>query len=193
MIEVFLSASIPLPNRDQAFLRTADVVAIREAVKALVGEVIPRGRLVFGGHPAITPLLAALLRGAGAEARRRVVLYQSAFFKERFIQENDEFVDVRLIPAVRNSRKRSIAAMRSRMLRDTRFDAGIFIGGMEGVLEEFDLFRELHDSAPAWPIASTGAAALQLFEANDRPQSNLLLDELTYPTLFRNLLSQVGH
>jgi hypothetical protein len=45
MIHVFLSASVPLPNRDPEFLATADVVAIREAIKALVGEVIPKGYL----------------------------------------------------------------------------------------------------------------------------------------------------
>jgi hypothetical protein len=32
MINVFLSASIPLPNRDPQFLATADVIAIREAI-----------------------------------------------------------------------------------------------------------------------------------------------------------------
>ena len=110
MIHVFLSASVPLPNRDPEFLDTADVVAIREAVKALVGEVIPKGILVFGGHPAITPLLSLLLRGLGPEARRRIILYQSARFSDQFAPENDEFLDYRVIPAVGRSKARSIAA-----------------------------------------------------------------------------------
>ncbi len=67
IIQVFLSASVPLPDRDRRFAETADVIAIREAIKAVVGEVIPRGCLVFGGHPAITPLVARLVRAMGPE------------------------------------------------------------------------------------------------------------------------------
>jgi SLOG cluster3 family len=171
-------------------MATADVVAIREAIKALVGEVIPQGLIVFGGHPAITPLIALLLRGLGAEARHRLILYQSAFFAGQFVQENDEFIDLRVIPAVLNS-QRSIEAMRIRMIEDTAFDVGVFIGGMEGVLEEFNLFRDRHPRARLWPIASTGAAAKELFEMNDSPRPDLFLEEMTYPTLFRQLLAEM--
>jgi hypothetical protein len=192
MIHVFLSASVPLPSRDPKFMATADVVAIREAIKALVGEVIPQGYLVFGGHPAITPLMAILLRGLGLEARRRIILYQSAYFADQFVTENDEFIDLRLIPAVGNSLKRSVKAMRKQMIEDTPFDIGVFIGGMEGVLEEFDLFRSHHRQARVWPIASTGAAAQQLFQMANKPRPELFLEEMTYPTLFRTLLAENG-
>ena len=67
MINVFLSASVPLPDRNPRFMKMADVIAIRKSVKALVTEVIPKGVIVFGGHPAITPLIALLLRGLGTE------------------------------------------------------------------------------------------------------------------------------
>ena len=112
MINIFLSASVPLPNRDPRFMATADVIAIRESVKALVSEVIPNGVIVFGGHPAITPLVALLLRGLGRDAARRIILYQSAFFTEQFGKENDEFLDVRIVPAVSDfsGRKPSINA-----------------------------------------------------------------------------------
>ncbi|WP_111828397.1 SLOG domain-containing protein [Acinetobacter colistiniresistens] len=58
MLNIFLSASIPLSNRKKCFYETADVLAIKEAVRSLVEVVIPNGRIVCGGHPAITPLLA---------------------------------------------------------------------------------------------------------------------------------------
>jgi hypothetical protein len=172
-------------------MATADVIAIREAIKALVGEVIPKGILVFGGHPAITPLMALLLRSYGDDTRRHLVLYQSAFFREYFVPENDEFIDVRIVPAARNSRKHSIAKMRRRMIEETNFDAGVFIGGMEGVLEEFSIFRDRHPKAACWPIASTGAAAQELFETIDRPRPELFLEEMTYQTLFRHLISEI--
>ena len=44
------------------------------------------------------------------------------------------------------------------------FTAGIFIGGMEGVEREFPMFSNMHSTTPAFPIASTGAAAVRSFE-----------------------------
>src|ERR1700683_1868321 len=191
MINVFLSASVPLPNRDPRFMESADVIAIRDSVKALVTEVIPKGVMVFGGHPAITPLIALLLRGLGADVARRIILYQSAFFTEQFGKENDEFLDVRIVPAVPNSRDESLRAMRARMMWDTQVHAGVFIGGMEGVLEEFALFAQLHPMAARWPIASTGAAAKELFDEQGARRPELFADEMTYSTLFRHLLSDL--
>lgn len=190
MINVFLSASVPLPNRDPRFMATADVIAIRDSVKALVTEVVPRGSIVFGGHPAITPLIALLLRGFGRDAVRRIILYQSAFFTEQFGQENDEFLDVRITPAVSASRDESLRSMRAHMIGDTAFNAGVFIGGMEGVLDEFALFTKLHPRAARWPIASTGAAAQELY--NEQPDRRAdLVDEMTYSALFRKLISEL--
>lgn len=192
MITVFLSASVPLPQRDERFLKTCDVIAIREAIKGLVEVIAQQGTLVFGGHPAITPMIAQLMRSYGTEAKKRVVLYQSEYFTKKLPQENDEFLDLRLIPAQSKSRKRSLERMRKRMIEDTTFDAAVFIGGMDGVLEEYALFKKHHPEARLWPIASTGAAAREIFVSEGRPQADLLLSEMTYPTLFRELATQVS-
>ena len=192
MLKVFLSASVPLPDRDSRFMETADVISIREAVKALIGEIIPSGEIVFGGHPAITPLVALLLRGLGENARKRVTLYQSAYFTEQFPQENDDFLKVTIVPNVDNSRDQSLAAMRSRMLKDTNFDVGVFIGGMEGVLDEFEAFRIAHPRASIWPVASTGAAAAEIFHCSPLPYPDIFRNQLTYQTLFRTLLQKIS-
>lgn len=191
MISVFLSASVPLPGRNERFLKSADVIAIREAIKGLVEVVVQRGTLVFGGHPAITPMIALLLRSYGNDAKKRVILYQSEYFANKFPQETDEFIDLRLTPAHAKSRKRSLERMRRHMIEDTPFQAAVFIGGMEGVLDEYELFKKRHPNAFCWPIASTGAAAREIFVAEGRPQSKRLLSEMTYATLFRELLSEV--
>lgn len=193
MIKIFLSASIPIPTRDHRFFDSADIVAIREAVKGLVEEVVPRGQIVFGGHPAITPLIALLLQGYQQDLNRRLVIYQSGYFAKNFVPENREFVDLRLIPPVTGSKKRSIAVMRKRMIEETQFDAGVFIGGMDGILEEHRLFRKIHPHADCWPIGSTGAAAMEILKATDNPKADSLLKELTYPTLFRQLIKQIPH
>lgn len=192
MSTVFLSASVPLPNRDQRFLKTCDVIAVREAIKGLIEVVAQQHTLVFGGHPAITPMVALLMRSYGPDAKKRVVLYQSQYFAKKLPQENDEFIDLRLVPAQSKSRKRSLERMRRHMIQDSTFDAAVFIGGMEGVIEEYELFKQHHPNARLWPIASTGAAAREIFIAEGRPQEKLLLSEMTYSTLFRELFAQTS-
>ena len=54
--------------------------------------------------------------------------------------------------------------MRQSMIATGGFTAAFFIGGMEGVEEEFALFRDRWPAVPAFPIASTGAAARRLFD-----------------------------
>ena len=54
---IFLSASVPLPDRDPKYIETADIIAIRDAVIALVTVALPNHRIIWGGHPSITPLI----------------------------------------------------------------------------------------------------------------------------------------
>ena len=67
MLSVFLSASNPLSHRHPKYLETADVEAIRDSIRAVVSVVVPRGQIVFGGHPATTPLIRLLVRGMTPE------------------------------------------------------------------------------------------------------------------------------
>jgi hypothetical protein len=71
------------------------------------------------------------------------------------------------------------------------FTSAFFIGGMDGVEREFEMFRHLHPGVPMFPIASTGAAAARLFNSDERfprtyPQ---LRDEISYLTLMRSLIA----
>lgn len=58
----------------------------------------------------------------------------------------------------------SIKEMRKRMLEDNEFYAGIFIGGMEGVEDEYTMFTQLHPNAKVFPLASTGGAAKIIYD-----------------------------
>jgi len=189
MINLFLSASVPLPGRNKMWLETADIIAIRDSIKALVEVALSEAELVFGGHPAITPLIALLLRSAPPQQRKRVILFQSQWFKPEFVKENSEFIDFRLIPAGPDL-DTSLRNLRQAMLQSKQFDAAFFIGGMEGSRLEYDAFRGLHPHAACYPIASTGAAALRLYRDTEEKRRDLL-DELTYPTLFRRLLAEI--
>jgi len=164
MLSIFLSASIPLPHRHPKYLGTADVVAIRDSIRALVSVVVPRGQIVFGGHPAITPLVRRLVLGMTPDVRKHVILYQSRFFKTRFPPEASEFEEVRFLDTVDGDLDASLAKMRGAMISAHVFDAAVFLGGMEGVEIEYDIFRRLHPDKPAYPVASAGAAARILSE-----------------------------
>jgi hypothetical protein len=78
--------------------------------------------------------------------------------------------------------------MRKSLILDNNFIAGIFIGGMEGIIDEFELFVKTHPNALVLPIASTGAAAKILFD-KIKPQPDIrLLNDYAYMALFRDLL-----
>ncbi|MFC0684020.1 SLOG domain-containing protein [Novosphingobium clariflavum] len=189
-MEVFLSASIPLPSRDRVYYETVDLLALREALKALAEHVLPVGRITYGGHPAITPLLALFAKQADLD-RSKFTLFQSAMFdgkrKEAMPADNVLFADVRIVPAPSENDKENLKAMRVAMLSSQNFDAAVFIGGMDGCLEELELFKELQPGAQILPIATTGAAARSIFENGDYNPS--LGRSRTYPTIFRRLLS----
>ena len=184
---VFLSASIPDPRRNPLYASTSDPIAIGAAVAGLLYVTLGRRLLVWGGHPAITPMVWAAAEDIGVEYRSWVHLYQSRFFEEDFPQENARFQNVTYIDAVPDDREASLSAMRRRMLGDHRLLSGVFIGGMEGVEAEFDLVRELHPNAPTYAVATTGGAALVLHGRHpDQPPE--LSNSIDYVGMFHRLL-----
>jgi len=194
MLTLFLSASVPSPDRAARFRRTPQAAfEIEQAVISLARAVFARGgRLVFGGHPTISPLIA-MVAGEYRKPRRAesgvdsgpasVVIYQSEAYREiaeegRLLVYQLESAAVVWTPAVGGERydparrgapqcEKSLEAMRRRLLIDEAPDAMVCIGGMEGVLEEFKLFKALRPNRPAYALQATGGAAAELAEAAD--------------------------
>jgi len=186
---IFLSASIPLEERHKKYFDTADVIAIRDAVRALATVVIPNSILVWGGHPAITPLIHYVLNTMQTNVRDHVTLYQSNFFRDTFPRDNQFIENVVIVPEA-SDLEGSLEKMRIEMISRHDFKVGIFIGGMEGIEIEFNMFREAHPSALLLPVASTGAAAGIVYNnMNPKPDSRLLSD-YAYMALFRSLLQE---
>jgi hypothetical protein len=187
---VFLSASLPDPQRSQRYFDTADLVAIREATRALASVVLRRAQLVFGGHPAITPLVRAIAQRLGHSDRVRI--YQSAFFMGQFPADNNAFPDLVITPSVGGDRAASLLAMREAMIGESDFRAAVFLGGMEGVEEEHALFVRMHPRAMVLPVASTGAAAAILYAGLATSMTPAIQRDLTrvytYAPLFKRLL-----
>lgn len=188
MKNIFLSASIPLPERDEKYIGTADIIAIRDAVIALTTVVLPHHRLIWGGHPSITPLIYYVMERLNLNIQEHITLYQSRFFEKSFPEDNDKFKNIVFTDIIDNDREKSLFYMRCRMLNDSKFSAGIFIGGMEGVEEEYDMFIKKHPKALALPIASTGAAAKKIYDERFTDKNERLVKDYAYMSLFQKYL-----
>lgn len=159
---IFLSAGVPDPKRGPEYAKTADAVAITAAVSALVHVTLGRRLLVWGGQPAITPMIWAVAEGLGVEYGSWVRLYQSEHFEDEYPEDNERFRNVTYTEDVKGDREGSLRVMRERMFSDFNYTAGVFIGGMDGVVQEFDLLMKLQPKATALPILSTGGAVLDV-------------------------------
>ena len=161
MSAIFLSASVPLVGRG-TYHETANPFLIQCAVREFVMAVIRRHKIVWGGHPAITPMIWTICEDLGVDYSQSVILYQSKFFEDRYPEENKHFQNVVYTEAIPNDRGASLLTMREQMLSREDLVAAVFIGGMEGVEEEHELFRHFHPAARILPVPSPGGAALNL-------------------------------
>lgn len=160
MHRIFLSASVPRPDRG-GFHETADPFLIQFAVRELLTVALGRRQIVWGGHPAITPMVWAVCDDLGIEYAKAVALFQSRYFSDKFPEENDNFSNLTIIDAVEGDRDKSLEKMRREMLLGN-FQSAVFIGGMEGVFDEYDLFSAMHPCAKVLPLYAPGGAARDL-------------------------------
>lgn len=187
---IFLSASVP--NREP-FVQYFDAIAIREAVLSLVATQAREREIIFGGHPAISPLVEHAARSLGA--LDHIHIYQSRFFEDFIPDVAKQFPNLhwtRRQGEEDGDRNTSLTLMRREMISSGDFCAAVFVGGMEGIFEEMRIFSELHPHAPIIPVASTGGASNDVFELMkdnfDTDTQTLLRDENRYQRVFAKLI-----
>ena len=161
---IFLSASVPLPERDPIYIESADIIAIRDAVIALTTVVLPYHRIIWGGHPSITPLIYYVMEKLDMNIQEHVKLYQSLWFKDLFPPDNNKFQNV-VHTEKKDNIPLSIKLMRERMFSENEFSAAVFIGGMNGIKDEYEMFTEYHPNALLIPVASTGGATKIVYDS----------------------------
>lgn len=171
MSDIFLSASVPIEGRGNYF-ETADPFLIQCAVRELFIAVIKENRIIWGGHPAITPMVLAICEDLGVDYSKAVILYQSMFFKDYFPEENKHFCNIVYVESVREDRDASLDLMRRKMLSRDDLSAAVFIGGMEGVEIEYEIFNECHPKAKILPLIAPGGAARHLAERLELTQED---------------------
>lgn len=186
---IFLSASVPLPERDQKYFKTADIVAIRDAIIALTTVVLPKYRIIWGGHPSITPLIYYVMKKLKLNIQEHVKLYQSLWFQHLFPKDNNRFENI-VFTAKLEDIPSSIYLMRERMLSENEYSAAVFIGGMKGIEDEYKMFSEKYPNALVLPIASTGAATRILYDdlLPEKLKNERFLKDYGYMSLFQQLL-----
>lgn len=215
MKNIFLSASVPLPERHPKYYDTADIIAIRDAVIALASLVLGKHRIIWGGHPSITPLInfviersiqykldkelyelsseeqkEFLFKEIKKEIQNHVTIYQSLFFKDKFPEDNEKFENI-IFTDDKGDIPSSVQFMREEMLSKNKFAAAVFIGGMNGVEDEYTIFKGYHPEALILPIASTGAAAKIVFDSlssDDEAKDERFLKDYGYMSLFQKFL-----
>lgn len=189
MSAIFLSASVPVVGRGN-YHETADLFLIQCAVRELFLTVIRDHAIIWGGHPAITPMIWAICQDLDVDYSKSVILYQSRFFEDQFPDENTHFGNVEYVDALPEDREASLLLMREKMLSRQDLKAAVFIGGMEGVEAEYDLFRSFHPSGRVLPVPATGGAALQLAERIGGFDEDALID-VDFARLFHRVFSHI--
>lgn len=192
---VFLSASFPSGPRAAGF-EPFDPGAIADAVTALVRAVlVAKGRLLFGGHPTITPLV--LMVASELHIKDAVDVFQSRWFEEQVTRETRALEDagfgsIHWMPKS-PTREASLQTMREAMLGHKRkLVAGVFVGGMEGVVEEFELFPQFQPGVPRVSLVGPGGAAAKLPLAEARSVLGEHVTSRRYPFLASVLVGRLA-
>ena len=182
---IFLSASIPLHDRDPKYIKTADVAAIRDSVIALTEVVTPCHRIICGCNAPINSLIYYVMPKLNVSIEEHVKLYQSLWFENKSSENcfnNIVFTDKK------DDIFSSIQLMRQKMISENDFSAAVFIGGMDGVEDEYKIFKEHHPDALLLPIASTGAASKIIYDGIENGKEERLKKDYSYKSLFQDLL-----
>jgi hypothetical protein len=129
----------------------------------------------------------AVAEGLGVDYGGWVKLYQSRYFEEEFPEDNEKFRNITYTERFNGDLERSLLVMRTRMFHETKFSAAVFVGGMRGIIDEFDLLREIQPDTSMLPVVSSGGAVLEVARRlPDYPAD--LNSDLDYVSMFHRLL-----
>lgn len=147
---IFLSASEPNPARQPEYWDARNLLNVREAVRALCGYALGKYPIVFGGHPAITPLVRGIadrnaigLRSEDAhQAAPRFLLFQSALFVKRKSSEEEivtppHAATGEAIMEGEASRNQSLLRMRLEMIGTPKLPATLWSSAHRGILRDY--------------------------------------------------------
>jgi hypothetical protein len=167
-LPVLLSASVP-----DEIVGTPDAQRLYELVAAIVRAIFDLGaRLVFGGHPTITPLVHRLAKGRGVPPPG-VELFQLERFRDKAPSETFDRSVLRQVHWVGDPNldmTEDLARLRDPMVNLAQ--AAIFVGGKTtgfsggkpGIRDEYERFRTAHPDRPVYLVGSAGGETARLIQ-----------------------------
>ena len=172
---VFLSASFPSGKRGEE-VRPFDASGIADAVTAIVRAVLLNGgKLLFGGHPTITPLV--LMIGQELRVHKAVDIFQSQWFRGQITTATWRLAEsnVGTIHWTRRctSLEESLEEMRREMFEFVLPVGAVFVGGMSGIRVEYELVGSIRPGVPRIPVAGPGGAAAKLPNSGEEVPEDL--------------------
>lgn len=208
---VFLSASVPSDKRDERFTKIKNAqIQIEEAVIGLSRNVFSvGGKIVFGGHPSISPLIAMVATeydvnkeienvSRNKRGEKRITIFQSKAYEAVIPKDTTNLFDLgysdiiwtdakggeEFNPKIQKTAQchKSLEFMRREMLKG-KIDAMVCIGGMEGVESEFAIFRDLHPTKPIFILKTTGGASKILADEYSNLNVVRVLDSKDYSNI----------
>lgn len=178
---IFLSASIPYEGRE--FFGTTNDAAIAGAVIAFARVCAEYDiDFYFGGHPAITPLILEVGHDYSDHFKNKVHIYQSEHYRDKTPKSLEYYNDIRWTD---DDPVDHLKVMRSTMFGNET-DCAVFVGGMKGILDEYELLHEMKPDVPVFPIQSAGGASEHLYKTLGIHDE--LLESMAYASVFRELL-----
>lgn len=205
---LLLSASVPSDKRDERFTKIKNAqIQIEEAVIGLSRNIFSAGgKIVFGGHPSISPLVAMVATEYSVNKEientqrndreeKAINIFQSKAYEAVIPKETTSLFELGYSEIIWTDAKngeefnpkilktaqchKSLEFMRREMMKG-KIDALVCIGGMEGVELEFAIFRELHPNKPIFILKSTGGASKILADEYSNSNFVRILDDKDY-------------
>ena len=185
-MKIFLSASIPTVGRE--YYEGSNPLLIREAVVAFTRVCMEYNiEFYFGGHPAISPLVYQIAKNYLMDKEAPIRIYQSAWFKDKIPSEIKYYGNIVWTPKCDNMGD-SVQLMRDKMFEENKDTCcAVFIGGMDGIIDEAKKILSLCPGIKLLPIASTGCASAFVY-SKYRIHNIDMESNVVYLSVFRKLL-----
>lgn len=204
---IFISASIPDQERWKG---SFDPLEITDAVVAVARAVLQNGgKLVTAAHPTIAPLLLYVATEQLGkydisteqlgENDQQIIVYQSRAFKDVLPVATKRYQDegigkikwtarIDKEPPDPKRAPKSLKEMRCQMLKESKPVAAVFIGGMEGISDEYDLFHKLYPASPVYAFKRPGGEAKTIVD--ELPDK--LAESDIYSTVARYIVDDIA-
>ena len=218
---IFISASIPDPERWKGSFDplgiTDAVVAVARAVLQNGGKLVTAAHptiaplLLYvatehlGKYKIATEQLGEsdVATEQSKESDQRIIVYQSRAFEDVLPVETKRYQDKGIgkinwtdrigdEPPDPKFAPKSLKKMRCQMLKGSKPVAAVFIGGMKGISDEYNLFHKLYRAAPVYAFSRPGGEARKLVGKSPEKLQPELAKSDVYSTLARYIVNDIA-